>query len=83
MGLESTIDKLDKYFKRLAEGKAQRIKLVHIEKVIRKLEVKEKLLVTDLADTAKDSKKKRLKRKLALVRDQQERARWLKKKIAT
>ncbi len=50
---------------------------------MRKLEAKEKLLTAELADTEKDSKKKRLKRKLALVRDQQGRARWLKKKIAS
>lgn len=81
MGLESAIEKLDKYFKRLDQGKAQEIKPSHVEKVISKLEVKARLLRTELAETDKESKKRRLERKLELVREQQDRARWLQEKI--
>lgn len=81
MELESAIEKLDKYFKRLGKGKAQKIKPAHVAKVVRKLAAKEKLLVDELSDTEKESKKHRLERKLEMVREQMDRARWLEKKI--
>ena len=81
MGLGSTVEKLDKYFKRLEEGKAQKIKPSHVEKAIKKLKSKEELLIAEIAETEKASKRERLKRKLDLVREQQERALWLKEKI--
>ena len=81
MGLESAIGKLDKYFKRLKKGKAQKIKPAHIEKVVRKLETKAQNLTAEIAETEKDSKKQRLERKLEMVREQQKRARWLAKEI--
>ncbi|MDQ2090939.1 hypothetical protein [Marimonas arenosa] len=81
MGLESAVEKLDKYFKRLEKGKAQKIKPSHVEKVIGKLEAKAALLQTEISETEKESKKQRLERKLQMVREQQERARWLAEKI--
>lgn len=81
MGLESAMEKLDKYFKRLEEGKARKIKPDHIDKVIRKLETKERHLEADLAETEKPDKKHRLTKKLALVREQKKRAQWLKTEI--
>ena len=83
MGLEKAVEKLDKYFKRLEMGKAQKIKPDHIKKVIFKLEAKAQLLRTELAETEKDSKKQRLKRKLEMVQEQQDRARWLETRIHT
>lgn len=77
MGLESATEKLDKYFKRLEKGKTQKIKPRHVEKTMRKLEAKSVLLQKELAETSKASKKERLERKLELVQEQQERARWL------
>lgn len=82
MGLESVIEKLDKYFKRFDKGKAQKIKPAHVEKVIDKLEAKADLLRAELAETEKESKKSRLERKLDMVREQQKRARWLKKELS-
>jgi len=82
MGLERSVDKLDKYYERLNKGKAQKIKPSHVEKAIRKLQVKEKHLLEEIDETSKESKKVRLKRKLALVAEQQERARWLLEKIS-
>ena len=81
MDFESSIEKLDKYYERLEKGKAQKIKPSHVEKVIHKLQSKEKSLLAEIADTQKESKIKRLKRKLELLREQQDRARWLQKKI--
>ena len=81
MDYKSSIEKLDKYYGRLEKGKAQKIKPSHVEKVIRKLEGKEKSLLAEIADTQKDSKIKRLERKLELLRAQQDRARWLQEKI--
>jgi len=83
MGLGSTVEKLDKYFKRLEQGKAQKIKPSHVDKAIKKLESKEKSLKAEIADTEKASKVERLERKLEMVREQQERARWLKDKIGS
>jgi hypothetical protein len=82
MGLESAVEKLDKYFKRLDTGKAQKIKPQSVEKVIRKLEAKADLLRSEHAQTDKGTKKHRLERKLDLVREQQDRARWLLEKIS-
>jgi molecular chaperone GrpE (heat shock protein) len=82
MGLESATEKLDKYFKRLEKGKAQKIKPNHVEKVKQKLEAKAQLLQADIADTAKEDKKRRLNQKLELVRKQLERASWLQDKIS-
>ena len=81
MGLESAIEKLDKYFKRLDKGKARKIKPDHIEKIILKLEKKAALLRSEHAETDKDSNKHRLERKLELIEEQQDRARWLLDKI--
>ncbi len=81
MGLGSTVEKLDKYFQRLEQGKAQKIKPSHVDKVINKLKSKEKLLLEEIEDTEKASKIDRLQRKLEMVREQQERALWLKEKI--
>lgn len=82
MDVERSTEKLDKYYKRLNEGKAKKIKPSHVEKVIRKLQAKEKLLLEEIEETSKDTKLSRLKRKLARVGEQQERARWLLDKIS-
>lgn len=82
MGLENTIEKLDKYFGRLKKGKAQKIKPDHVERVIRKLEAKAEVLRAELAETEKESKRDRLQQKLEMVRVQQDRARWLQKEIS-
>lgn len=82
MGIESSVEKLDKYFKRLSKGKAQKIKPSHVEKVIHKLEKKEELLLEEIKEADKDSKVERLKRKQDLLREQQDRARWLLKEIS-
>ena len=62
MGLESVIEKLDKYYGRLEKGKAQKIKPAHVEKVLRKLEAKAQLLETELEETTKETKRERLER---------------------
>lgn len=81
MGLESAIEKLDKYYKRLDRGKAKKIKSSHVEKVILKLEAKAAVLRSEIAETEKEAKKQRLERKLEMVREQQKRARWLAENI--
>lgn len=83
MGLESAIEKLDKYYKRLDMGKAHKIRPSHVEKMMRKLDAKAALLLIEHAETDKESKKIRLERKLELVQEQQDRARWLLDKIGT
>ena len=82
MGLGKSVEKLDKYYERLDKGKAYKIKPSHVEKVLRKLQAKELMLLEEIDETSKDAKKKRLGRKLDVVREQQERARWLQEKIA-
>jgi len=82
MGIESSVEKLDKYFKRLTKGKAQKIKPSHVEKVIRKLKKKEELLRAEIQEANKGSKIERLTRKLDILREQQNRTRWLLDKIS-
>ena len=81
MGLESSIEKLDKYFDRLRQGKAKKIKPSHLEKIAQKLKTKEKSLLDELAETEKESKQERLKVKLSLIREQQDRAKWLEEQL--
>ena len=81
MALKKSIGKLDAYYERLNNDKAEKIKIGHVEKVIGKLKSKEKSLIAELDDTSKDSKKKRLEGKLAIVREQIKRAKWLLKSI--
>ncbi|WP_424940747.1 hypothetical protein [Aliiroseovarius sp. S253] len=81
MGLESMIEKLDKYYDRLEKGKTRKIKPDHVSKVIRKLDTKAGQLEAEISETEKPDKKLRLERKLALVRKQQERASWLQSNI--
>jgi len=82
MELERAIEKLDKYFKRFDNGKAQKIEPAHVEKVIRKLETKAELLRAEIAETEKEAKKTRLERKLDTLREQKERAHWLMDQIS-
>lgn len=77
MGLEKTIGKLDKYFRRLEDGKAKKIKVSHVEKAIQKLKAKEKLLHEELAEATKGEKKDRIEKKLSTVNEQIGRAEWL------
>ena len=81
MGLGKSIEKLDEYYSRLNEGKAQKIKPSHVKKVIEKLKVKEKSLKSDLTSTENESKKQRLERKLSTVAELIQRANWLLEKI--
>lgn len=82
MGLERATEKLDKYFKRLQTGKAQKIKPSHVEKIVGKLQAKADALQADLEECEKPEKRQRLMRKLELVREQQDRAKWLQSKIS-
>lgn len=83
MGLERTTEKLDKYFDRLENGKAAKIKPSHVEKVIAKLKAKQEQLQDELASSEKLSKQDRLENKLAIVAAQLERAHWLLAKIGS
>lgn len=77
MGLEGSVEKLDKYYARLEKGKARKIKPDHVEKVIGKLHAKEAELLAEIEETRKTSKLERLQRKLEVLREQQRRAQWL------
>lgn len=81
MGLSSIVKRLDKYQKRLADGKAEKIKLHHIQKAIAKLTTKETQLTTEIQETTKKEKRKRLEDKLSTIREQIEKAKWLETKI--
>lgn len=81
MGLESAVEKLDKYYGRLEQGKAQKIKPSHVDKILSKLEKKARLLQDEFDAASKPSKRDRLALKLDMVREQQARARWLKDKV--
>lgn len=81
MPLKKAIEKLKEYYGRLEAGKTKKIKSGHVEKVIKKLKAYEGNLLEEIKDTAKTSKKKRLKQKLETTRKQIERARWLLDKI--
>ena len=81
MGLNKIIERLDKYQKRLADGKAEKNKPRHIEKAIAKLTTKEAALTAELEDTTKPEKRERLESKLLVIQEQIDKARWLQKQI--
>ncbi len=81
MGLSKIIERLDKYQKRLAEGKADEIKPRHIQKAIAKLTAKEAQLTAELQDVTKPEKRKRLEDKVATIRKQIDKAKWLEQEI--
>ena len=60
MGLSDIVERLDKYQKRLAMGKADKIKPRHVDKAIEKLTVKKAQLSTELEETIKPSKRERI-----------------------
>lgn len=82
MALGKTVEKLDRYYDRLKSGSARKIKPAHVEKVIRKLEARERDLTEEIAATRKESKKERLARKLAKTQDLTAKAKWLLREIA-
>ena len=82
MALTKAIEKLKKYYKRLEVGDAKKIKPSHIRKVMDKLSKKEEILLEELSETTKVSKKKRLRQKLDATRKQIERSQWLLEKIS-
>ncbi len=81
MGLDKSVEKLDKYYGRLDKGKASKIKPAHVEKVIIKLKARRDSLKEDIAESEKEDKKTRLEGKLDIVKEQIERAEWLLKEI--
>ena len=82
MGLGSITEKLDKYFGRLEDGRAAKIKPAHVEKVIAKLSAKQASLQSELGEAEKPAKKVRLENKMATVREQIERAEYVLQKIS-
>lgn len=81
MGLNKLASKVDEYRKRLKEGKASKIKASHVKKVSEKLQKKTKELEDEIATTKNSDKKARLKKKLAIAREHEDRAEWLLKEI--
>ena len=81
MGLKKYADKLDDYFESLKQGKAEKIKASHVDKVIRKLQAKEVQLLDEIGQATKDTKKARLERKVVIAREHIRRAELLLEKI--
>ena len=81
MGLSDIIKRLDKYQRRLAEGKAEKIKPHHIQKAIEKLTAKEALLAMELEETTKPEKRERLEGKISTIHAQIAKAKWLSDEI--
>lgn len=81
MGWKDIADRLDKYQRRLDEGKAEKIKPHHVEKALAKLAAKETQLMKELGETDKVEKRTRLEQKIATIRAQIEKARWLSEQI--
>ncbi|MBL4810763.1 MAG: hypothetical protein JKX69_00030 [Rhodobacteraceae bacterium] len=81
MGLNGIVERLDKYQKRVASGRAEKIKPHHIQKAIEKLTAKEVELVAELAGVTKPSKRLRFEEKISMIQKQVERAKWLAQQI--
>lgn len=81
MALSKTVEKLEKYYDRLKNGNAKKIKPAHVEKMIGKFKARERDLQDEISVTPKESKKERLERKLLKTRDLTSKAKWLLKEI--
>lgn len=77
MGLKKLADKVSAYNERLEKGKAKKIKPNHVRKVLEKLRKKSADLEREIAGEKRADKKDRLKRKLRIAREHEERAEWL------
>ena len=77
MGLKKYADKIDDYFKRLNEGKVEKIQASHVTKVIDKLRTKRQQLEDEIEATVKESKKARLERKMLIADEHIKRAEML------
>lgn len=74
MGLKKYAAKIDDYFERLKEGKAEKIKKSHVDKVIHKLQAKKLQLAEEIKETSKESKIARLERKVLVADEHLKRA---------
>jgi len=81
MGLKKYASKIDDYFERLTQGKVEKIKASHVEKVIKKLQTKQEQLRDEIEKTTKDSKRARLERKVLFAIEHIKRAEMLLKEI--
>ncbi len=81
MGFKDIVERLDKYQRRLNDGRAEKIKLHHIEKAIEKLVAKETQLNDELRGATKPEKRERLEEKISTIRAQIDKAKWLAKQI--
>ncbi len=82
MGLKKLAAKLSEYNERLEQGKAHKIKAVHVEKIISKLRGKASDLESEITSTKNDDKRARLKQKLQTATEQVRRAEWMLDKIS-
>lgn len=81
MALKATTEKLESYRKRLKQKKAKPISRKQAERIVKKLDAKRDVLKSELKAAQKPSKQERLKAKLRVVEELQERAAWLVKQI--
>lgn len=82
MALGKTLEKLAKYNSRFEAGKVKKIKPSHVQKVIDKLENRDRDLLEEVQTTNKASKRDRLERKRVTTQGHLDRARWLLNEIS-
>ncbi|WP_193142185.1 MULTISPECIES: hypothetical protein [unclassified Meridianimarinicoccus] len=82
MGLKKLAGRVEAYRDRVKQGKADKIKPQHVERVLDRLRRKEADLKDKLDHAHGSRDKDRLKRKLRVARKHIERAEWLLKEVA-
>ncbi len=83
MKLSKSAEKLEKYRQRLSDGKADEIKLSHVERMIEKIKAKKEKLQGELGEAESDGRRERLQRKIEVAEAQLENAAWLMKELGT
>ncbi len=81
MKLSHSIEKLENYYERFRKGKVEKIKLKHVDRVLKKLRTKKASVKKELIDSKKQEKRKRLTRKLSVLKIQIDRGEWLRSQI--
>ena len=81
MGVEKLAKKMADYNQRLEQGKASKIKPTHVVHVLQKLRKRELALKEAISCNKSAERRSQLEIKLAVAKEQIERAKWLLKEI--
>ena len=82
MEIKKSVEKLDKYVRRVEKGKAQKVKPSHVKEVLTRLKSQHHALRVDLRVSEDEAERARIGHDIDAVQEQIDRAEWLLSKLA-